>query len=229
MVAPPQTTFSWQTPGVYSTAPVKGSVFSKVEIRDIVLAWLGIGFAVGIASVGGVFGLTAGGVGRATLGDVLTFMAIALVTVGPGFVLHELSHKFVARRYGFWAEFRMWPQMLLFAIVLSLSGFLIAAPGATYISGSGISKSENGWISLAGPLTNIAVAAVFLFALAQNGIWGYVGGVGVWINIWLATFNMIPIGPLDGSKVLRWNKVLWGVSFAALAVAAYYAFNLIFV
>ena len=65
----------------------------------------------------------------------LTYLVIALLTVGIGLVLHELAHKFAAIKYGFWAEFRKSNFMLLVAIALAaLVGFVFAAPGATVIS-----------------------------------------------------------------------------------------------
>lgn len=33
---------------------------------------------------------------------------------------------------------------------------------------------------------------------------------GFLINTWLALFNMIPVGILDGAKVLKWNKNVYG-------------------
>ncbi|MBT3406387.1 hypothetical protein HN419_04415 [Candidatus Woesearchaeota archaeon] len=37
---------------------------------------------------------------------------------------------------------------------------------------------------------------------------------GATINTWLALFNMIPFGMFDGKKILRWNKIIYGVMVA---------------
>ena len=223
IVAPPQTTFSWQNPPETSPYPGTrtGKVFSQIEIRDIVIAWLALGLAFTISRFGLLNSGSLGGPGP------VTFLGVALVTVGPGFVFHELSHKFVAQRYNFWAEFRMWPMGLLLALVTSLIGFIFAAPGATYISGMNISNSENGRISIAGPLTNIAIALLFLpFALfgSPNSLLWYVGSLGSYINFFLALFNMLPVGPLDGSKVWRWSLPIWAATFIPTGVAFFLLF-----
>ena len=219
--APQTTTFSWQTSSQpqYPTARTSNA-FSKIEIRDIVIAWVGIGIAVAIAFPGGIFA-------GFSLGRLLILTGVALVTIGPGFVLHELSHKFVARHYGFWAEFRMWPQMLAMCIIISLMGFLFAAPGATYIMGNDVTKEENGIISIAGPLTNVAISLLFIPVYLLGGpgsLLQFTGALGLYINLWLAVFNLIPLGPLDGSKVFRWNKGILVVSFAVLALATVFVF-----
>jgi Zn-dependent protease len=65
-------------------------------------------------------------------------------------------------------------------------------------------------VALAGPATNLLTAAAFAVVVRL----GYVGvfplspvlagllAYGVLINIWLALFNLVPIPPLDGSKIL---------------------------
>lgn len=224
IAAPSQSTFSWQTPSTTTPygAPRQGGVFSRVEVRDIVLAWLALGVAFSFALAGGGFSLLASAGFSPT--DAAVLLGISLLTVGPGFVFHELSHKFMAQRYGFWAEFRMWPFGLVLALVTSLIGFIFAAPGATYISGVNISQSENGRISLAGPAVNSAIAALFFpFFLFGGPLWDIVGYIGVQINVFLAVFNLLPLGPLDGAKVFRWSFVVWILAFLPL-VAVYVVF-----
>lgn len=227
VTAPPQTTFSWQSASVPEQAPVRvqGKVFSRIEIRDIIIAWVALGvafsFALGSSVPGGPSLLRAQGFDPIV---TLFLLGIALITVGPGFVFHELSHKFVAQRYGFWAEFRMWPFGLVLALVTSMLGVIFAAPGATYISGNNISMSQNGRISLSGPLTNVAIAVLFLplYLFGGSGVLGLVGAIGVRINLILALFNMIPFGPLDGSKVLRWSLPVWVAVIVPLGLVLYF-------
>jgi Zn-dependent protease len=222
VVAPPTTTFTWQTPSTTSPYPTtrQGNVFSFIEVRDIVVAWLALGVAFTFTRFTFFGGLALNGLAFSV------WLGISLVTVGPGFVFHELSHKFVAQRYGFWAEFRMWPMGLVLALVTSLLGLIFAAPGATYISGQNISVEENGRISIAGPLVNVVIAAAFLplWLFSSNGLLLDIGFLGSYINIFLALFNLLPLGPLDGSKVWRWSKAIWAATFIPLAVVFFYLF-----
>jgi Zn-dependent protease len=140
---------------------------------------------------------------------------VTLVSVGLGFVLHELSHKFVAIHYGFYAEYRMWVQGLILALITAYFGFVFAAPGAVYIHGEYISKEENGKISLAGPMTNVVLAFIFMgiaFLFQSPSLIYLMGILGFTVNSFLALFNLIPLSVFDGAKVFKWNPVIWGLS-----------------
>ena len=128
-------------------------------------------------------------------------------------------HKFTAERYGYWAEFRMWVMGIVLALITSTLGFIFAAPGATYIQAPGITDKQNGVVSIAGPLTNVVIAFVFLLVgFVGTGIVGEIGAVGFQVNLFLALFNMLPIMPLDGAKVFHWAKPIWAAVFFPLLV-----------
>jgi Zn-dependent protease len=144
---------------------------------------------------------------------------ISAVGVGTGFLLHELAHKFVAQRYGYWAEYRASWSGLFFMVVMSFMGFIIAAPGAVMISkddGSTMMKRDQLLISLAGPMTNIILMDFFLIlGLASrkmiNPFLLEVAYFAFYINLILAAFNLIPIDPFDGGKIFRSNRLVWAI------------------
>ncbi len=182
------------------------------ELRDLVISALALALAFGIALSGGF---------RAFQQPAILVLVIgmALVAVSLGFVFHELGHRLIARRFGYFAEYAMWPMGLMVALGFSLFGFVFAAPGAvmiypraTVLGTASLSRHKIGLISLAGPATNVGLAVVFLVLdFIQPAL---LFTLGARINTWLALFNLIPFGPLDGAKILKWNKGIWLISIA---------------
>jgi Zn-dependent protease len=133
------------------------------------------------------------------------------------FFVHELSHKFIAQKYRLWSEFRMYPWGLGLALFLGIfTPFVFAAPGAVLFRGK-VRNFEIGQIALAGPLSNIIIAAItlplYLFVFYETPIASQIIGFICLINSFLATFNLLPFGPLDGIKIIRWNVNVWAISF----------------
>ena len=188
--------------------------FSQKEKKDLFYAGLMISLAFAI--------LLSGGFGGFLNTGFLIIFVIAFFTAGTGFLFHEMMHKYVAQNYGLFAEFRASYKMLWLAILFSFFGFIIAAPGAVFIKGL-ITKEKNGKISLAGPLTNLVLAFIFLILILIfniSGIFGAFLSFGLTINSLLAAFNMIPSMPFDGKKVIDWNKNVY-FSITALAVGLF--------
>ena len=182
--------------------------FSRKEKKDLFYAGIMLSLAFAILLSGGLSGLFKSEVGFTTI------FLVAFLTAGIGFLLHELAHKYVAISYGLRAEFKAFYGMLWLAVGLSFFGFIIAAPGAVFIQGFGLNRAKNGKISLAGPVTNIVLAVLFMILglFYTAGILGAIASFGFTINALLAAFNMIPVMPFDGAKVLAWSKQWYTVT-----------------
>ena len=204
---------------------------SKLEIRDLIKAWSILSLAFAILLSRGF--------------DVNFFYTLVLscITVGFGFILHELGHKFMAQRFGYKAEFRAFDEMLFLALIMSFFGFIFAAPGATMIFTKSIREKYNGIISVIGPIVNLILASLFIlilyfitfdfslvvnilrspFNLSEMPLKYAIPFVGFLVNSWLALFNMIPFWLFDGKKVFKWNKFVY---FLVLAIALFFVFGI---
>jgi Zn-dependent protease len=206
--------------------PRRGVQFSRVELTQLAVAVLALSAAFTVVNLNPLYGgIPDFRLGSAIANAAFLFLA-AFVSVASGVGLHEIMHKVVAERYGHWAEFRYSLQGLLMAFVFAFLGFIFGAPGATYISGA-VTLDQNGKISAAGPATNIVLGIAF-FSLAVAvypvALFGTAAGLAfivfqyaASVNLILAGFNMIPVMPLDGAKVWRWNKAAWIVILALVA------------
>ena len=168
--------------------------FSEIEKQHLLKAWIAISVAFALL-YSSIFSL-----------DFPIYLGIMLFTVGLGFLLHEIAHKYVAQKYHCFAEFRADDRMLILAIIFSFFGFVFAAPGAVIIMGR-INKEKNGKISIAGPAANIFLSIAFLLlGLLNIPLAGMAFSYGMRTNAWLALFNMIPFGNFDGRKIMEWSK-----------------------
>ncbi len=131
----------------------------------------------------------------------------ACLVAAPGVILHELSHKFVAMSYGLPAEFNIFWFGIILAVILKLanSPLLIIAPGYVNI---GMINDPIAYrlIAFAGPLVNLVLwlgSYLVLKTLKHLNRRQTIALILMSrINMILFIFNMIPIGPLDGAKVI---------------------------
>lgn len=123
--------------------------------------------------------------------------AIYVLSLFGCILLHELGHALVARRYGIRTH-----EIVLFPI-----------GGVARLERNPKAREEL-WIALAGPMVNLAIAAILVgAAAAMSGSidWqsvfsrksGSMMGQVAAGNIVLALFNLLPAFPMDGGRVLR--------------------------
>lgn len=195
----------------------------KNEPLEFAKAWIGTALA---------FAILFSGARRTDLqyylsSDFFSLFLLAALTAGIGVILHELAHRIVARMFGARAHFVANDGMLLISILIAFTGFLFAAPGAVWHEGY-LTKRQVGLIAAAGPITNMILALLFVAALLTigPGVSDFVYRgliIGYFVNALLGVFNMLPFGPLDGTKVLGWSGAIFGV---LIAIAAGIAFGL---
>jgi Zn-dependent protease len=164
-----------------------------------------------------------------SISSFLSILPISLLSIVTAFLCHELAHKYMGQKYGYWSEFRMFPQGLLLALFLGvIFGVVFAAPGAVQIYGSP-GRKQYGHISVAGPLTNMTISIVFLIiSFLSVGIVSYVSYFISYVNIFLALFNLLPFGPLDGRKVMSWRFDVWiGLFLISIAIFGIFLTNIV--
>lgn len=85
-------------------------------------------------------------------------------------------------------------------------------------------------VALAGPMSNLLLAFVFAGFLRIGGLPGWLTSIfelTIYLNLFLMFFNLLPIPPLDGSRVLR--LFLSDQAYYNLATNPIFSFGLIFV
>lgn len=85
-----------------------------------------------------------------------------------------------------------------------------------------IDKEIAGKTALAGPLTNLFLSIVsipFTLYFPSSIAW-----YSAAFNAWIAFFNLIPFGMMDGLKVFRWNKLIWAAAFIVSLILVAFIF-----
>jgi Zn-dependent protease/CBS domain-containing protein len=135
--------------------------------------------------------------------------AITSILFAASVLLHELGHSYVALRH----------HVPVRSVTLFLFG------GVAQIEHEPDSAAAELRIAVAGPLTSVALAALFGGLYLLDSSIPFLAAPSAWlarINFMLAAFNMIPGFPLDGGRVLRamvwsWTKSLTRATRVAVA------------
>lgn len=189
--------------------------------------------------------------------DFITLVLYFLIIV-PSAIIHEYAHGWMADRLGDptariagrltlnpVAHIDLFGTILLPVLLFIGSGGSFLFAYAKPVPYNPFNLEDKRWdpvrVALAGPTSNIILAVIF-GSLLRFGVLpetvAPLAGIIVFANILLAVFNMVPIPPLDGSKLLfallpdtpQWEQYKMNLErygFIVLLFFVFYAFHII--
>ena len=190
--------------------------YTHNEIRDLIISFIVLSICFTISTV------------KMNFYGAISILPIVTVGVGIGFILRELAQKFVAIKYGYNAEFKMWPLGLLITFISSLLGFVLAFVGSIKIDEGDVPDEIKGRTAVAGPMANMALALLFIVIAIliyplkiHSSVFNLIfliNTVGFSVNSFLAAFNLLPLWTLDGLNVFKWDVKIWIVTFVLACI-----------
>jgi len=174
----------------------------------------------------------------------------------PSAIIHEYAHAWAADQLGdptakqagrltlnplahidIWGTILM--PIILFWISKGMFLFAYAKPVPFNPYNLRNQKHGSGLVALAGPLANLIIALIFGLIIRFSTITSLTSllGIVVYANILLAIFNLLPIPPLDGSKILfsflpsrfrHYEMVMQRYGFFILLLFIFFGFQIIF-
>lgn len=151
--------------------------------------------------------------------DIPYLIFVFVVTVFS-MVLHELAHGFTAYKLGDDTakndgRLSLNPlkhidpfMTIIIPLVLAISGMpVFGGAKPVPVDSRKVKGGEWGFalVAFAGPFTNLVLAFIFFLLFAWTGGTGLLGtflSTGVMVNLGFCLFNILPIPPLDGSRIL---------------------------
>lgn len=163
------------------------------------------------------------------MNDIIRALSIGIIPLLLAITLHEAAHGYVAKHFGdktAWMMGRVTLNplkhidpigtVLMPLALLALSGgafaFGYAKPVPVNFGNLRNPKRDMIWVAGAGPASNLVQAllwGVAFLLLTKLGLGGAMGEfftgmckAGIWLNVILFVFNLLPLPPLDGGRIL---------------------------
>ncbi len=196
--------------------------FTQHELRGLVIAILVVAFIISFKEWGSTsFDLRAG----------LFNLFNSVLIVALSILIHDAGQRIWGLSIGYRIEFKMWSFGLIFALVIAFisngSLWLIVPSGFMlhHLAGHrlgwfryGINYFGQAMVALAGPLFTLMLIIFFkiLYVFFPNPLIQK----AIVFNVVYGVTSMLPIPPLDGSKVFFGSRMLYAFALPAMIVAA---------
>lgn len=158
--------------------------------------------------------------------DIIQRIAVIAIPMIFGITLHEAAHAYAARYFGDNTAYMLgritlnpikhidpvW-TIIVPLVTMLLTGFLFGAAKPVPVNAQALRnpKRDMIWVAAAGPAANLvmmigwAIVAKIVIGLPSSGpveYLAYVAVAGIKINALLMIFNLFPIPPLDGGRIV---------------------------
>ncbi|TKJ17471.1 hypothetical protein CEE44_02970 [Candidatus Woesearchaeota archaeon B3_Woes] len=208
--------------------------FNKSEIEASVISVLVLAFIVSFGEWG------AGDAFDFNVGLINLFESIIIVGIVLG--SHLIVIKLIALYWGYRAEFKLWWYGLLTGLGLaffsaSLTGSVghpfvlwVLAPGGIFFHHMsvhrlgwfryGVNMIETGLCCMWGSLSTVFLALFFkiLLVVFPGSLFFYKGMV---VSLWFAFFSILPIPPLNGSRLFFYSRATYAFVFGSILGATF--------
>lgn len=203
---------SWEKKKLKIHAIRRKELFAGLSLIEILVA------TTSAVLIGGAFYLMKRDLFDAGIKPALFAISLFIAVAGASVILNDLARRWIARRHGHYAEYKMW---LLGTISLYLTAWLLGTvcgkPSRPVYEGT-MEKNprELAFECLAGPAASVIFACFFAFLIPLGGYAATIGILGVSINVLLALYGLMPFEPMDGLKVWRWSRGTYVAIFLPL-------------
>jgi len=147
-------------------------------------------------------------------------LVIFLLMGGIATIVHELSHRLFGRHYGYPSEFQFWGLGAITMLITSwIFGTVFAQPSRTLMKGKAdASDLQEVIVRVAGPLVNLLFAGISFLLLPLGGYLTVMGTAGFSMNLLTSVVALMPVKPMDGERIFRWNRLIWAVIWIPIFV-----------
>jgi parallel beta-helix repeat protein len=142
-----------------------------------------------------------------------------IVVIIPKAVQYLLS-----KRLGMQAEYRMWWGGILIMIftTLLLRNVFGQPIRSEIVDEKSFDKKKLGIAMLAGPVVSILLGSVFLLLYLMKGTFASLALLGIEMTLLTALVTFLPISPMEGERVYKWNKMVWALFFLPVLLGYVY-------
>ncbi|AWX32132.1 hypothetical protein [Methanosphaera sp. BMS] len=183
--------------------------FTKDEIRNILISIIVISILFTINTTQKI---------GWTNKEIINILIITLILFSISLIAKIYSQKYLARKYHYHIEYKIWGYGIIFAVVTMLLNIFIITPGYFKygLYDRIATDEEKAKIAVTGSAINIILAVIFLMALIilkysimTASIIKLAMLIGFYINTYMAVFNLIPFMTLDGMKIVEYDMKMW--------------------